>query len=102
MYLRNYVDNYEILVYFEFTEFGHVFLRVTSSSSVTMIRSRVIRMCSNRTLGSFLQRCYSDLATGVMQSRDESNPADVLTDQYGRKHTYLRISLTERCNLRCK
>jgi GTP 3',8-cyclase len=25
----------------------------------------------------------------------------VLTDSFGRRHTYLRISLTERCNLRC-
>ncbi|TMW65764.1 hypothetical protein Poli38472_008406 [Pythium oligandrum] len=25
-----------------------------------------------------------------------------LTDRYGRVHTYLRISLTERCNLRCR
>ena len=25
-----------------------------------------------------------------------------LTDGFGRRHTYLRISLTERCNLRCK
>ncbi|MBL7890127.1 MAG: GTP 3',8-cyclase MoaA [Bacteroidia bacterium] len=29
------------------------------------------------------------------------NEASVLTDQFGRKHDYLRISLTERCNLRC-
>lgn len=27
---------------------------------------------------------------------------DVLTDSFGRRHTYLRISLTERCNLRCR
>lgn len=26
---------------------------------------------------------------------------DILMDSFGRKHTYLRISLTERCNLRC-
>ncbi|KAJ7561157.1 hypothetical protein O6H91_03G016600 [Diphasiastrum complanatum] len=26
----------------------------------------------------------------------------MLVDSFGRKHTYLRISLTERCNLRCK
>ncbi|NQX77979.1 GTP 3',8-cyclase MoaA [Gilvibacter sp.] len=26
---------------------------------------------------------------------------DALTDKFGRKHSYLRISLTERCNLRC-
>ena len=30
-----------------------------------------------------------------------SQPANILTDTFGRKHTYLRISLTERCNLRC-
>ena len=28
--------------------------------------------------------------------------SDFLTDKFGRQHTYLRISLTERCNLRCK
>ncbi|XP_059145505.1 molybdenum cofactor biosynthesis protein 1-like [Physella acuta] len=27
---------------------------------------------------------------------------DFLTDTFGRQHTYLRISLTERCNLRCQ
>jgi len=27
--------------------------------------------------------------------------SNALTDTFGRKHTYLRISLTERCNLRC-
>ena len=26
---------------------------------------------------------------------------NILTDSYGRMHDYLRISLTERCNLRC-
>ncbi|XP_043675648.1 molybdenum cofactor biosynthesis protein 1 isoform X1 [Vespula pensylvanica] len=26
---------------------------------------------------------------------------DILTDSFGRRHTYLRISITERCNLRC-
>ncbi|RVW93659.1 GTP 3',8-cyclase, mitochondrial [Vitis vinifera] len=30
------------------------------------------------------------------------NPvSDMLVDSFGRRHTYLRISLTERCNLRC-
>lgn len=31
----------------------------------------------------------------------ESTASDMLTDSFGRIHTYLRISLTERCNLRC-
>lgn len=26
---------------------------------------------------------------------------DTLTDRFGRRHTYLRISITDRCNLRC-
>lgn len=30
-----------------------------------------------------------------------NNTNPILTDSFGRKHTYLRISLTERCNLRC-
>ena len=28
--------------------------------------------------------------------------SDALTDSFGRQHNYLRISLTERCNLRCE
>jgi len=31
----------------------------------------------------------------------EMTHEDILTDSFGRKHTYLRISLTEKCNLRC-
>ncbi|XP_060668482.1 GTP 3',8-cyclase, mitochondrial [Ziziphus jujuba] len=36
-------------------------------------------------------------------SKDEltENASDMLVDSFGRLHTYLRISLTERCNLRC-
>ena len=32
----------------------------------------------------------------------KKNFSDFLTDSFGRQHTYLRISLTERCNLRCQ
>ena len=33
----------------------------------------------------------------------KDNPvSDMLVDSFGRLHTYLRISLTERCNLRCQ
>nr|ACO13916.1 Molybdenum cofactor biosynthesis protein 1 B [Esox lucius] len=28
--------------------------------------------------------------------------SNFLTDNYGRRHSYLRMSLTEKCNLRCK
>ncbi len=32
---------------------------------------------------------------------EHSNSNNILLDQFGRVHDYLRISLTERCNLRC-
>ncbi|KAE9465621.1 hypothetical protein C3L33_02476, partial [Rhododendron williamsianum] len=32
----------------------------------------------------------------------ENSVSDMLVDSFGRLHTYLRISLTERCNLRCQ
>lgn len=35
-----------------------------------------------------------------LESRDETQT--VLSDRFGRMHNYLRISLTERCNLRCQ
>ena len=34
-------------------------------------------------------------------SRERLDPA-LLVDRFGRRHTYLRLSLTERCNLRCR
>lgn len=35
--------------------------------------------------------------------RDDNIPFSAfLTDNFGRRHTYLRISLTEKCNLRCQ
>ena len=61
-----------------------------------------MRMCITRPLSSVIRRSYGDLAIGALEPRGDLPTADVLTDKYGRKHTYLRISLTERCNLRCK
>jgi cyclic pyranopterin phosphate synthase len=49
----------------------------------------------------------SQFQTSVLdfkRSCDDEEPqvADMLVDSHGRRHTYLRISLTERCNLRCQ
>jgi cyclic pyranopterin phosphate synthase len=42
-------------------------------------------------------------AQRVLAERISADPAPLqaLTDSFGRRHSYLRISLTERCNLRC-
>lgn len=54
----------------------------------------------------------SDYSTGTFASTScasisedqpkDSSISDMLVDSFGRLHTYLRISLTERCNLRCQ
>lgn len=36
-----------------------------------------------------------------MEREQEMNSEKYLTDGFGRKHDYLRLSLTDRCNLRC-
>ncbi|KAK7874521.1 hypothetical protein R5R35_001602 [Gryllus longicercus] len=45
-------------------------------------------------------------STQLMTKKFENDPQKAehhpLTDTFGRHHTYLRISLTERCNLRCQ
>lgn len=41
------------------------------------------------------------LADQIVQPKFGTEPKSVLYDLFGRKHTYLRVSLTERCNLRC-
>ena len=38
----------------------------------------------------------------LKESASAEGQPKLLVDRYGRQHTYLRISLTERCNLRCK
>lgn len=37
----------------------------------------------------------------IQPANSHDEPAKVLTDSFGRKHSYLRISLTEKCSLRC-
>lgn len=36
-----------------------------------------------------------------MERKQEINSENFLTDSFGRRHDYLRLSLTDRCNLRC-
>ncbi|PKA67082.1 Cyclic pyranopterin monophosphate synthase, mitochondrial [Apostasia shenzhenica] len=41
-------------------------------------------------------------ATCLESSQTDYSASDMLVDSFGRFHNYLRISLTERCNLRCQ
>ncbi|KAL3665338.1 hypothetical protein V7S43_009378 [Phytophthora oleae] len=48
-----------------------------------------------------LQQIRQILAEIQQAPRQQTAPIQ-LVDRFGREHTYLRISLTERCNLRCR
>ncbi|PSS11967.1 Cyclic pyranopterin monophosphate synthase [Actinidia chinensis var. chinensis] len=57
----------------------------------------------NDHLGGALANMYSTSSEKVSEDAPKDNSvSDMLVDTFGRLHTYLRISLTERCNLRCQ
>lgn len=44
---------------------------------------------------------WRDMLRLAQQQQTDARASRMLTDTFDRVHTYLRISLTERCNLRC-
>ncbi|CEO95471.1 GTP 3',8-cyclase [Plasmodiophora brassicae] len=47
------------------------------------------------------RRCSTAPAAAQKPTKAPGPDPATLTDKFGRRHSYLRISLTERCNLRC-
>lgn len=63
------------------------------------------RICNLQTLFKGKSSGYSTVTTCDSFSEEkpkDNSVSDMLVDSFGRLHTYLRISLTERCNLRCQ
>ncbi|KAM4082651.1 hypothetical protein ACJW30_11G191800 [Castanea mollissima] len=53
-------------------------------------------------LNGSLAKTYATSCATLSEDPSKDSPiSDMLIDSFGRLHTYLRISLTERCNLRC-
>uniref|UniRef100_A0ACD5ZYK7 Uncharacterized protein n=1 Tax=Avena sativa TaxID=4498 RepID=A0ACD5ZYK7_AVESA len=68
-----------------------------------------VRIClgySTYATSCYSHRCSSTYATSCATNPEaqpvETPSSDMLVDSFGRFHSYLRISLTERCNLRCQ
>lgn len=59
----------------------------------------VIDSCAH---GSALGTCTTSCTRMVEDAQKGIPVSDMLRDSFGRLHTYLRISLSERCNLRCQ
>lgn len=59
-------------------------------------------MTSNHVESSW-SKMYATQPENIHQDAVKDDPvSNMLLDSFGRLHTYLRISLTERCNLRCQ
>lgn len=57
----------------------------------------------HKTIKAFINSQYfcHTTSNNVPSNNENSLDKTILTDKFGRFHNYLRISLTERCNLRC-
>ncbi|XAR54305.1 Cyclic pyranopterin phosphate synthase [Bertholletia excelsa] len=57
----------------------------------------------NNQLRGSKTKMYATSCEKLLEDAPKDNSlSDMLVDSFGRLHTYLRISLTERCNLRCQ
>uniref|UniRef100_UPI00358E3D67 molybdenum cofactor biosynthesis protein 1-like isoform X2 n=1 Tax=Myxine glutinosa TaxID=7769 RepID=UPI00358E3D67 len=61
-------------------------------------RGRVHRSCARGAEKTWAMHSNSDVEDMPFRQTSKEFP---LTDTFGRKHTYLRVSITEKCNLRC-
>lgn len=77
---------------------------IRSLFSLTRINNYERKLAVTRTqVSAVSHRFYSNTGSSQENEKAEAPPGDLepLVDSFGRRHDYLRISLTERCNLRC-
>ncbi|XP_027912683.1 GTP 3',8-cyclase, mitochondrial-like isoform X1 [Vigna unguiculata] len=96
-----------------FTAYHTAFHAAADLKNVEQLKCDVSSFCAANSIrqglfGGHLNECATRaLATTSCASVSEDLPkdnsvSDMLVDSFGRLHTYLRISVTERCNLRCQ
>ncbi|KAI9823404.1 MAG: hypothetical protein M1826_007761 [Phylliscum demangeonii] len=73
-----------------------LFLRSAPRSPWSPLRRA---LASTRPIGPIVDRDHIDIERS--QAKGPATATAVLTDRFRRQHDYLRISITERCNLRC-
>ncbi|ESO93573.1 hypothetical protein LOTGIDRAFT_215958 [Lottia gigantea] len=72
--------------------------------TVSVCRNRCITIRSTSTATKPVINCepIAQVESSRFKNEEVRPFSDFLTDSFQRQHTYLRISLTERCNLRCQ
>jgi hypothetical protein len=80
----------------------HVLYIIATITTFLMISKRIVPQLYKTSI----RLCNSAVATSPKQvdksTLEHESTKHPLTDNFGRFHSYLRISLTERCNLRCE
>ncbi|KAB5540751.1 hypothetical protein DKX38_013725 [Salix brachista] len=80
-----------------------IFVVGCEAESYHTSRNRKCQCFLSSHLNGSLPKAYSTYCAKLPEDPRSTNLAsNMLVDSFGRMHTYLRISLTERCNLRCQ
>ncbi|KAI8866584.1 molybdenum cofactor biosynthesis prote [Ramicandelaber brevisporus] len=83
-----------------------LFKSASARALTATVAGGVARQSSRSSVSLLIQRGHAALASQPkaqqQQYKQQQQKQHPLVDRFGRKHTYLRISLTERCNLRCQ
>lgn len=74
-------------------------IRFLTKESCSILYRTLSSSASSASLSNTKSALKTIIAATDTNNDDNHQP---LMDTHGRRHDYLRISLTERCNLRCK
>ncbi|GMY22252.1 GTP 3',8-cyclase, mitochondrial [Fagus crenata] len=99
--MRRYVSKF-IGCRMPFTKFDFFLVNCDVGSNSASRESNSQGLFRGYLNGSFTKMYATSCATLSDDMSKDSPASDMLIDSFGRLHTYLRISLTERCNLRCQ
>ncbi|KAM0048654.1 putative lyase [Helianthus debilis subsp. tardiflorus] len=94
--MRPYLSDWHLA----FRRFSSVKSRLKSHFQFGIYQSQLLTI--NPAEDSWSKR-YATMPEKIQDDAVKDDPvSNMLVDSFGRLHTYLRISLTERCNLRCQ
>ncbi|CAI9279461.1 unnamed protein product [Lactuca saligna] len=99
------VKSYSTMTRFQCSEYLHVPKNLGLNSAKSRIKSFFQlgsdhgQLLTTNHIENSWTRTYATMPEKIPEDDPISN---MLVDSFGRQHTYLRISLTERCNLRCQ
>ena len=75
--------------------------RETECEDSSTAKLSMTKAVAGSMVGKLPASLSSEINELIQQLEALPMPEKILTDKFGRRHSYLRISLSEKCNLRC-